>query len=587
MAEARRGSAHISPDCRGTNFWRTDPGLRALLGLYLDAPTLAHLTPHYDAFGEVAGGRLDELAEAADKNPPVLRARDRFGRDEDRIEYHPAYHEMARIAFGDLGLHRVGHRPGGFGLDRPLPPLAKYAFTYLFTQAEFGLMCPVSLSDTAAYVIDRFAGRPLKDYLLPRMLHEDPAEMWTGTQFMTEKSGGSDVGVLESTAERVGVDEDGLDVWTLTGDKWFCSHTDADVALVLARPAGKGPGTRNLALFAMPRRRKDGSRNAYRIARLKDKLGTRSMASGEILLNGATAYLVGAEDAGFKQMMQQVNQSRLSNAVRSAAMMRRSWNEALTVARHRVAFGGPLVDKPLMRRQLMKILLPTEQALSAVCWTAATMERAEAGADAAAAVLRLLTPLLKFRVCRDNVRVAAGAMEVRGGNGYIADWVHARLYRDAELGTIWEGTSSVTALDVVGRAVGRQGGERPLAAALHALAAEVPGPYAQTLGDLIDRVAALAAKAGADAAREDDYRTVAGALYHVTTAVLLAAEGARLGAGGGDARRLLMSRLVVAERLTANDPLDPPDRTWQAPVVAALLDDAPVSLESATSMITG
>lgn len=580
-AAERRGSAHISPDCRGANFWRTDPGLRGLLGLYLDGPALRHLEPHYDAFGEVAGGRLDELAEAADKNPPVLHARDRFGRDEDWIEYHPAYREMERIAFGDLGLHRAGHRPGGFGLDRPLPPLAKYAFTYLFTQAEFGIMCPVSLSDTAAYVVDRYGSPALKNHLLPRMLATDVHDLWTGTQFMTEKSGGSDVGILESTAERVGLDEDGLDVWKLSGDKWFCSHTDADVALVLARPAGTGPGTRNLALFAMPRRLKDGSRNSYRIARLKDKLGTRSMASGEILLNGATAYLVGDVDAGFKQMMQQVNQSRLSNAVRAAAMMRRSWNEALTVARHRISFGGPLVDKPLMRRQLMKILVPTEQALSAICWTAATMERAESDPDAAA-VLRLLTPLLKYRVCRDNVRVAAGAMEVRGGNGYIADWVHARLYRDAELGTIWEGTSNVTALDVIGRAIGRQGCERPLAEALHALTTDVPGPYGQTLGGLVDRVTAMAAKVG-----EEDHRRAAAALYHVLTAVLLASEGARLGADGGDARRLLLSRLVVAERLTAHDPLDPPDRTWQEPIVTALLDDAPVALADATAMIDG
>lgn len=581
---ARRGSEHISPDCRGTNFWRTDPSLRALLGLYLDGPTLAHLEPHYDAFGAVAGGRLDELAEVADKNPPVLHARDRFGRDEDWIEYHPAYREMERIAFGDLGLHRIGHRPGGFGLDRPVPPLAKYAFTYLFTQAEFGIMCPVSLSDTAAYVVDHFGSTALRDYLLPRMLSEDVHNLWTGTQFMTEKSGGSDVGILESEAVRAGLDEDGLDVWKLTGDKWFCSHTDADVALVLARPAGKGPGTRNLALFAMPRRLKDGSRNSYRIARLKDKLGTRSMASGEILLNGATAYLVGDEDAGFKQMMQQVNQSRLSNAVRSAAMMRRSWIEALTIARHRVAFGGALVDKPLMRRQLMKILVPTEQALSAICWTAALMERAGSDPDAAA-VLRLLTPLLKYRICRDNVRVAAGAMEVRGGNGYIADWVHERLYRDAELGTIWEGTSSVTALDVVTRAIGRQGCEKPLASALHAMLADVPGPYAATLDELVDRGTALAARVGADPASEADVRSVAGALYHVITAVLLAAEGARLGAAGGDARRLLLSRLVVAERLSANDPLAPADRTWQEPVVTALLDDAPVTSADATALI--
>ena len=236
------------------------------------------LEPHFDRLGRLSGGRLDQLARVADKNPPVLQARDRFGRDEDWIDYHSSYRDMEVIAFGDFQFHAMSHRAGTLGMNRPLPAVAKYALQYLFVQAEFGLMCPISVTDTSIHLIRKFASPELRDYLLPKMLSGDLATMWKGTQFMTERAGGSDVGAIETVARKV----DGN--WRLSGDKWFCSHADADVALLLARPEGAPAGTKGLALFAMPRRLKDGSRNAYRIVRLKDKLGTRSMASGEILL---------------------------------------------------------------------------------------------------------------------------------------------------------------------------------------------------------------------------------------------------------------------------------------------------------------
>ena len=274
-AEApRRGADHIAPDCAGENFYAIDRGLRDLLRIYLEPDDFARLEPHFDRLGALAGGRLDELARIADKHPPLLHARDRFGRDEDWIDYHSSYREMEKIAFADFQFHAMSHRAGALGMDRPLPAVAKYALQYLFVQAEFGLMCPISVTDTSIHLIRKFASAELKDYLLPKMLSADPATQWKGTQFMTERAGGSDVGAIETVARC----EDG--VWRLYGDKWFCSHADADVALLLARPEGAPAGTRGLALFALPRRLKDGSRNAYRIVRLKDKLGTRSMASG-------------------------------------------------------------------------------------------------------------------------------------------------------------------------------------------------------------------------------------------------------------------------------------------------------------------
>ena len=242
--------------------------------------------------------------------------------------------------------------------------------------------------------------------------------MWKGTQFMTESAGGSDVGAIETVARS----EDG--VWRLHGDKWFCSHADADVALLLARPEGAPAGTRGLALFALPRRLEGRPPQRYRIVRLKDKLGTRSMASGEILLEGAVAYLVGDAGRGLKQMMEQVNLSRLSHGVRAAAMMRRCVNEAMVCARTRKAFGKTIIEYPLLRRQLLKIAVPSEQSLSMFLFAAERDGPRQCRLDEEAeSLLRILTPLLKFRACRDNIPVATGAMEVRGGNGYIEEWV--------------------------------------------------------------------------------------------------------------------------------------------------------------------
>src|SRR5271165_4392467 len=473
----RSGSDWVAPDCAGMDFYAADHGLRDLLALYLPADVRATLEPHWSRLGKLAGGRLDELARIADRHTPVLHPRDRFGRDEDWIEYHPAYREMEAIAFGDFQFHAMSHRAGVLGMDRPLPPVAKYAFQYLFVQGEFGLVCPISVTDTSAHLIRTFGSPELKDHLLPRMLSPDMATLWKGTQFMTEKAGGSDVGAIETVARN----DDG--VWRVYGEKWFCSHADADVALMLARPEGATSGTRGLALFALPRRLRDGRRNAYRILRLKDKLGTRSMASGEIRLDGAEVYLVGRIDAGLKQMMEQVNLSRLSHGVRAAAMMRRCVNESLAAARGRVAFGHSIIAYPLMRRQLLKLIVPTEQALSMAFRTADAMGRG------AAAELRILTGLLKLRACRDNIAVATGAMEARGGNGYIEDWVNPRLIRDAQVGLLGEGTSNINALDVIGRAVGKTGAHLALQSMLRGRldeATALPAPFRSALGTALD-----------------------------------------------------------------------------------------------------
>ena len=583
-AAATSNSDRIAPDCRGQNFFEIDHSLQGLLHLYLPQALREHLTPHYRRLGEIAGSRLDELARDSDRNIPRLQARDRFGRDEDSIEFHPSYREMEKLGYGEFGIHCMSRRAGVFGLAEPVAPVAKYVFQYLFAQSEFGLMCPISVTETTALLIERYGDKALKDRVLPGMLTQNMDEILMGAQFMTEKTGGSDVSGIELTARR---EEGG---WRLYGDKWFCSCADADIALLLARPEGALPGNSGLALFALPRRLPDGSRNKYRIARLKDKLGSRSMASGEIVFEGALAWPLGqageGANKGLKQMMDQVNMSRLSHGVRAAAMMRRCLNEALTVARSRVAFGGLLIDKAMVRRQLMKLLLPTEQALSVALFAATQLEAGEAGDANAAQCARILTPLLKFRTARDNIRVATGAMEMRGGNGYIEDWVNSRLVRDAHLGVLWEGTSNINSIDVIRRAVAGAGAHRALVATLKSrldAATALGDAFRTEIHAMLDRVAGFAEKV----AREGDEartRQAASALYHATSAALLAIEGAQLGARGQDARRLVMARMIIDHRLRPQDPLEGSESAAEA--IGVLLDETPVDLERARQLAT-
>ncbi len=547
------GAAAV-PDSRGINLYRADPELRRLLGLYLPADLLAHLEPHLDRLGGLAGGALDELAATADRNPPVLRSRSRTGADAQAIEYHPAYREMERIAFGEYGLAAMSHRGGVLGWPEPMPPAVKYALTYLFVQAEFGLCCPVSMTDSLTRTLKKFGDPALIARYLPALTSQDLDALHQGSMFMTEQGAGSDIAATAVTAAPL---PDGT--WALSGDKWFCSNPDAELAMVLARREGGPAGLKGVSLFLLPRTLPDGGANHLRIVRLKDKLGTRSMASGEIRMEGAVAWLVGDPGAGFRQMADMVNNSRLSNGVRAAGLMRRATTEALYVAHHRIAFGKRLIELPLMRRQLAKLLVRTEQARSMVFQTADVLRRSDAGEPGAYALLRILTPLVKFRACRDARRVTADAMEVRGGCGYIEEWSDPRLVRDAHLGSIWEGTSNIVALDVL-RAAAREG-------SLPVLQAHVRGLLGNAAA-LPEALPALERAIGLAEAAQQEHglaRQAASALYHVTSAAAMAWEAERLGSD----RRLALARMALRHRALPRDPLSPGDP--DAPALAAIL----------------
>jgi len=575
----------VAPDCHGLNFFTIDDSLKSLLELYLPEDLRIHLSPVFEKLGGIAGGHLDDLSRMADRHVPVLHSRDAKGRDNEWIEFHPSYHEMEKIAFADFGMHCMSHKAGVHGWPDKIPPMAKYVFTYLFSQSEFGLMCPVSVSDTSYGMLAKHGSAEALGLFGDRMLSQNMDEIYMGAQFMTEKTGGSEVANLTVTAKF----EDG--VWRLYGDKWFCSCAGAEVALVLARPEGAPAGNAGLAIFAVPRHLEDGSYNDYRIVRLKNKMGTKSMASGEIVFDGAIGYAFGDVGAkanpGLKQMMDQVVMSRLSHGVRAAGMMRRCLNEALVTAQNREVFGELIIQKPLLRRQLLKLMLPTEQALSMFMHVAVQLDASDKGNKAAIRLNRILTPLLKYHSCRDNVDVAGGSLEVRGGNGFIEDWVNAKLVRDAYTGLLWEGTSNINALDIIGRAVGKVGAHIDLADDLKRrvnASDALPGQYAGELIGLIDRARDFAGEV-AQTNNETLARQASNGLYHVTTATLFAEEGAALGKKGMDARRLLLSRLVRDTKLVPSDPLIAGETAFEIQAGNRLLDVMPVTLEEATDLL--
>jgi alkylation response protein AidB-like acyl-CoA dehydrogenase len=565
----------LAPDTSGMNFYRADPALTDLLRIHLPDALFRHIEPHLDRLGALAGGYLDECARLADRHVPVLHQRDRFGRDAQWIEYHPAYRELERAAFGEFGIHAMSLRKGIMGWPQPYPVVAKHAFTFLFNQAEFGLGCPINVTDGCAKLLAKFGSEALQAKYLDGLTQTDMSKLTQGGQFMTEKEGGSDVGTLTTTAVQEG------NHWRLSGEKWFCSNADAEIVMLLARPAGAVGGTRGVGLFLMPRRLDDGSANHYRIVRLKDKLGTRSMASGEIKLEGAIGYAVGKLDRGFVQMAEMVNSSRLSNGVKSTALMRRAHHDAITVARNRVVFGQRIIDLSLARRQLMKIMLATEQALSMSFLTADALDRAEAGSQDAAALLRILTPTLKFRATRDARKVCGDALEMRGGIGYIEEFATARLLRDAHLGSIWEGTGNIVAIDALKRAVGRHGADAALAADLHARlddSANVPQRWRDRLRDLTDRAIGFAREVAGRIDNEAESRRATSLLYHVASAVALTWEGGRIHQMRGDAGRLLLSRMVVDHRINGHDPFRLTENSVQRAITDHLLGQRPVGM---------
>ena len=460
--------SNLMPDTEGVNFYSADPDLSFLLKRHLFDEDYERAQLILAHLGSVASREMDELAAEANRQGPVLVQYDKKGQRIDEVVFHPAYHELERIAYEDFAIAACSHHEGALGWPGRVPQPVKFALGYLGMQAEAGVFCPVSMTDALARVLERYGSESLRRRFLPGLTALTMAELQQGAMFLTEKQGGSDVGLTTTVAKpRIAVGDGFQPEWELWGEKWFCSNVSAEIILTLARPEGAPPGTRGLGLFLVPRTLEDGTRNAYTINRLKDKLGTRSLATGEVTLQGTQAYQVGALDRGFVQMTEMINLTRIWAAIGSLAAMRRSYLEAVVHTRGRIAFGRPLADHPLMRRQLVDLLVEIEGCAALAFETAAILERVDRhGVEEDRRLLRIMTPLCKYYIPKRSEHVTLEALEMRGGNGYVEDWVNPRLLRDTIVNVIWEGSSNVIVLDVA-RAVRREGAASALFGMLH------------------------------------------------------------------------------------------------------------------------
>ncbi|MEU4269314.1 acyl-CoA dehydrogenase family protein [Streptomyces sp. NPDC026092] len=397
--------------------------------------------------GVRAGGEeAQEWGRLAERHSPVLHTHDRYGHRVDEVEFHPYWHELMTVAVRH-GLH------GAPWLDeRPGAHVARAAKVFVWGQADPGHLCPISMTYAAvpalraepglAEVYEPLLSSPVYDFGLREPTSK--AGIIAGMS-MTEKQGGSDV--RANTTRAVPTGEDGF--YALTGHKWFTSAPMSDVFLTLAQAPG------GLSCFLVPRVLPDGTRNAIRLQRLKDKLGNRSNASSEIEYEGALGRLVGEEGRGVATIIRMVNMTRLDCAVSSASGMRQGLVQAVHHATHRSAFGARLIDQPLMTNVLADLAVEAEAATIAGLRLAGAVDRAAAG-DADEELLRRIgLAVTKYWVCKRAPAHAAEALECLGGNGYVEDSGLPRLYRESPLPSIWEGSGNVAALDVL-RAMGRQ-----------------------------------------------------------------------------------------------------------------------------------
>ncbi len=572
------------PTTRGANFYEVLPGFSRLLERLFSKADLRIAEPHLRTLGLLASTVLEDLSAVANRNPPRLIGYDRRGERIDEIAFDTAYHDMERIGFGQFGIAAMPHRPGVLGWPGTVPQTVKYAFGYLFTHAEFGLMCPISVTDSTARMLRTYGSEEQQHRYLPGLTSTRLDELTRGTMWLTERNGGSDVGASTTSARQEG------ERWRLYGDKWFCSVADAEVILTLARPEGAPEGTRGLGMFLVPGHLPDGTHNHYRINRLKDKFGSRSMATGEVSFEGAIAEPVGPLNQGFRQMAEMINVSRLSNAMRGAAIMRRAFIESLIHARGRFAFGRPLVELPLLRQTLLEMLLDVEAAAALIFHSAALLDRADSGDIIAKRVLRITVPLAKFYLCKQARWTAGEAMEVRGGNGYVDDWPNARLLRDSYLGAIWEGSTNIVLLDI-GRAILREdAGEALLEEILGRLSVHQLGTLgraasltAAEAGRVKLTLSAYSSKVGVE--RDLMLQRLAPRLAHLLAVSLLLDQAAHDSAAGHGNSTLLLAVQYARARLLRRD-----DVVVDAQVLAqfdALADGEPVPESVIASALAG
>src|SRR6201996_719259 len=443
----------------GLNWYRTDPTLQLTMAYYLQPDELAVVEPHLNDIGELMGGPVARWAEQTDRHPAHLERYDRWGHDSGQVVQPTSFIESKRAVLSAQKALKDDARRAGIASSLPM-----FAANYLLDQADIGMGCALGTGGgMVKSLVAAYAPADVREHVLAKFASGE----WEGetAQLLTERAGGSDLGALETTATRHG------DAWLLNGFKWFASNCDGQVFVVLAKPEGAPDSTRGAASFLVLRTRRDGSRNGIRIRRLKDKLGTRSVASGEVEFVDAEAFLLSGEPSaetgpadgkGLGRMMELTNAARLGIALFALGNARRALVESLCYARQRQAFGDTLLDKPLMRRKLAEMIVDVEGAQALVFDGVGLPNHRQPRPIRQ----RIAVPVTKLKVCRLGITMASDAIEIHGGNGYIETWPVARLLRDAQVNTIWEGADNILCLDVR-RGIERIEAHQPLLERLH------------------------------------------------------------------------------------------------------------------------
>jgi alkylation response protein AidB-like acyl-CoA dehydrogenase len=429
----------------GLNWYLTDPTLQFAMAYYLQPDELAVVEPHLVRMGDLMGGPVARWAEDTDRNPPRLERYDRWGHDISQVVMPASFTQSKRAVLDAQQALRDDARAAEVSSG-----LSLFASNYLLNQADIGMGCALGTGGGMVQsLVAAYAPADVREHVLAKFASGE----WAGetAQLLTERTGGSDLGALETTARRLGGENESA--WILNGFKWFASNCAGQAFVVMAKPEGAPDSSRGVANFLVLRTRRDGSRNGVRVRRLKDKLGTRSVASGEVEFVDAEAFLLSgkptaeagpSDGKGLGRMMELTNAARLGIALFGLGNARRALVESLCYARRRHAFGGALIDKPLMRRKLAQLVVDVEAAQAMVFdGTGATNHRQPRSMRQ-----RIAVPVTKLKACRLGITAASDAIEIHGGNGYIETWPVARLLRDGQVNTIWEGPDNILCLDV-------------------------------------------------------------------------------------------------------------------------------------------
>ena len=425
------------------NFFKSDLILQHYLATYLTPDALDYMTPNLNHLGEKAALEMDELSQKADKNSPVLKKRDRWGNDCSTIKFHPSYWKLLDIAAESNMIH-VKYEPNLRKQFAANTHMMGFAAGQVYAMSELGIYCPLCMTDGAAYLVDRYAPRDVKQRILPRLASQSVQDLYTGAMYLTEKSGGSDVGRNLTTARHVRDD-----LYHLEGEKWFCSNANADIIMALARTGTLNDGIRGLSLFLVEQAGTNTKENKIETVRLKEKLGVRSMATGEVIFNNAEAKILSSKGKGFNVMADMINISRLYNAVAALSGARRGLIEAYQYLNHRIIFGKTAIKHTLIREKLTE-LGSLHLANQLLVWRAIrAMDKSEHGDGKEAQLLRMLIPMAKWWSAEHAVYMVRECMELMGGNGYIEDFVMPKLLRDVNVLPIWEGSGNVIVLDIM------------------------------------------------------------------------------------------------------------------------------------------